>query len=50
MVGAAVGAHLLGPIRDERGYITSLNIWSIVLSVIGAIIVLWVYKALVART
>jgi uncharacterized membrane protein YeaQ/YmgE (transglycosylase-associated protein family) len=29
--------------------VTGLNIWSIIVSVIGAIIVLWVYEKLVAR-
>jgi uncharacterized membrane protein YeaQ/YmgE (transglycosylase-associated protein family) len=30
--------------------VTGLNIWSIIVSVIGAIIVLWVYETLIARS
>jgi hypothetical protein len=30
--------------------VTGLNIWSIIVSVIGAVVVLWVYEKLVATT
>jgi uncharacterized membrane protein YeaQ/YmgE (transglycosylase-associated protein family) len=49
MVGAAVGGFIFSGLFGMRG-ITGLNIWSIVVSVVGAIIVLWVYEALVARS
>jgi uncharacterized membrane protein YeaQ/YmgE (transglycosylase-associated protein family) len=29
--------------------VTGVNIWSIIVSVIGAIIVIWIYEALLAR-
>ena len=30
--------------------VTGLNIWSIIVSVIGAVIVLWVYESLIAKS
>jgi uncharacterized membrane protein YeaQ/YmgE (transglycosylase-associated protein family) len=30
--------------------VTGVNIWSIIVSVIGAIVVLWIYEKLVAKT
>jgi uncharacterized membrane protein YeaQ/YmgE (transglycosylase-associated protein family) len=30
--------------------VTGLNIWSIIVSVIGAVIVLWIYEKLIAKT
>ena len=30
--------------------VTGVNIWSIIVAVIGAVIVLWIYHAVVART
>jgi uncharacterized membrane protein YeaQ/YmgE (transglycosylase-associated protein family) len=30
--------------------VTGVNLWSIVVSVIGAIVVLWIYEALVAKS
>jgi uncharacterized membrane protein YeaQ/YmgE (transglycosylase-associated protein family) len=48
MVGAAVGGFIFSGLFGMRG-ITGLNIWSLVVSVVGAIIVLWVYEAMVAR-
>ena len=30
--------------------VTGLNIWSIIVSIIGAIIVLWVYETLIAKS
>jgi uncharacterized membrane protein YeaQ/YmgE (transglycosylase-associated protein family) len=49
MVGAAVGGFIFSGLFGMSG-VTGLNIWSIIVSVIGAIIVLWIYEALVART
>jgi uncharacterized membrane protein YeaQ/YmgE (transglycosylase-associated protein family) len=49
MVGAAVGGFIFSGLFGMSG-ITGLNIWSIIVSVIGAVIVLWVYERLVARS
>jgi uncharacterized membrane protein YeaQ/YmgE (transglycosylase-associated protein family) len=49
MVGAAVGGLAFSGLFGMSG-VTGLNIWSIIVSVIGAIIVLWVYEKLVAKS
>ena len=49
MVGAAVGGFIFSGVFGMSG-VTGVNIWSIIVLVIGAIIVLWIYEALVART
>ena len=49
MVGAAVGGFIFSGLFGMSG-VTGVNIWSIIVSVIGAVVVLWVYEALVART
>jgi uncharacterized membrane protein YeaQ/YmgE (transglycosylase-associated protein family) len=49
MVGAAVGGFIFSGLFGMSG-ITGLNIWSIIVSAIGAVIVLWVYEGLVARS
>jgi uncharacterized membrane protein YeaQ/YmgE (transglycosylase-associated protein family) len=49
MVGAAVGGLFFSGIFGMSG-VTGLNIWSIIVSVIGAAIVLWVYERLVAKS
>ena len=49
MVGAAVGGFILSGLFGMRG-VTGLNIWSIIVSVIGAIVVLWIYEKLIARS
>jgi uncharacterized membrane protein YeaQ/YmgE (transglycosylase-associated protein family) len=49
MVGAAVGGLIFSGLFGMSG-VTGLNIWSIIVSVIGAIIVLWIYDKLVARS
>ena len=49
MVGAAVGGLIFSGVFGMRG-VTGLNIWSIIVSVIGAIIVLWVYEKLIAKS
>jgi uncharacterized membrane protein YeaQ/YmgE (transglycosylase-associated protein family) len=49
MVGAAVGGLIFSGLFGMRG-VTGLNIWSIIVSVIGAIVVLWIYEKMVARS
>jgi uncharacterized membrane protein YeaQ/YmgE (transglycosylase-associated protein family) len=46
VVGAIVG---FSAVFGMNG-VTGLNIWSIIVSVVGAIIVLWIYHAVVARS
>jgi uncharacterized membrane protein YeaQ/YmgE (transglycosylase-associated protein family) len=48
IVGALVGGFLYSGILGGAG-ITGVNIGSIVVSIIGAIIVLWVYNAVASR-
>ena len=47
IVGALVGGFLYSAILGGEG-VTGVNIGSIIVSIIGAIIVLWVYNAVVA--
>ena len=49
MLGAAVGGFIFSSLFGMSG-VTGVNIWSIIVSVVGAIIVLWVYEKLIART
>jgi uncharacterized membrane protein YeaQ/YmgE (transglycosylase-associated protein family) len=49
MVGAAVGGFIFSGLFGMSG-VTGVNIWSIIVSVIGAIIVLWIYERLIAKT
>ena len=49
MVGAAVGGFIFSGLFGMSG-VTGLSLWSIIVSVIGAVIVLWIYEALVARS
>ena len=49
MVGAAVGGLIFSGLFGMRG-VTGLNIWSIIVSVIGAIVVLWIYEKLIAKS
>ena len=49
MAGAAVGGFIFSGLFGMSG-VTGLNIWSIIVSVIGAAIVLWVYERLVAKS
>ena len=49
VVGAIVGGLIFSSLLGTSG-VTGLNIWSLIVSVIGAIVVLWIYHALVART
>jgi uncharacterized membrane protein YeaQ/YmgE (transglycosylase-associated protein family) len=49
MVGAAVGGFIFSGLFGMSG-VTGLNLWSIIVSVIGAAIVLWIYEALIAKS
>jgi uncharacterized membrane protein YeaQ/YmgE (transglycosylase-associated protein family) len=49
IVGALVGGFIFSGIFGMRG-VTGVNIWSIIVSVIGAIVVLWIYEKLIAKT
>jgi len=49
VVGAIVGGFIFSGIFGMSG-VTGVNIWSIIVSVIGAVVVLWVYHKAVART
>jgi uncharacterized membrane protein YeaQ/YmgE (transglycosylase-associated protein family) len=48
IVGAVVGGFLYSQIMGGEG-VTGVNIGSIIVSIIGAIIVLWVYHAVAGR-
>jgi uncharacterized membrane protein YeaQ/YmgE (transglycosylase-associated protein family) len=48
IVGAIVGGFIASAL-EMRG-VTGLNIGSIVIAVIGSVVVLWVYHAVIART
>jgi len=48
IVGALVGGFLYSAILGGEG-VTGVNIGSIIVSIIGAIIVLWVYNAVAGR-
>ena len=48
IVGALVGGFLYAQILGGPG-VTGVNIGSIIVSIIGAIIVLWVYNAIAGR-
>ena len=48
IVGAVVGGLIFSGLFGMSG-VTGLDIWSIIVSVIGAIIVIWIYEALLAK-
>jgi len=48
VVGAIVGGIIAGFFGMSG--VTGVNIWSIIVSVIGAVVVLWIYHTVVART
>ena len=48
IVGAIVGGFIMTEVLGTTG-ITGLNIWSILVAIVGAVIVLWIYHAFVAR-
>jgi uncharacterized membrane protein YeaQ/YmgE (transglycosylase-associated protein family) len=47
VVGAFVGGLLIGTIGGAG--VTGLNLWSLLVAVLGAVVVLWLYNALSAR-
>jgi uncharacterized membrane protein YeaQ/YmgE (transglycosylase-associated protein family) len=47
VVGAVVGGIIVSAVG--MGGVTGINIWSIIVSVIGAIVVIWIYNAVVQR-
>jgi uncharacterized membrane protein YeaQ/YmgE (transglycosylase-associated protein family) len=48
MLGASAGGLIFSGIFGMSG-VTGLNIWSIIVSVVGAIVVIWIYEAVLAR-
>lgn len=48
VVGAIVGG-IIASFFGMSG-VTGVNIWSIIVAVIGAVVVLWVYHAVIARS
>ena len=48
IVGSIVGGFIMSALGSTG--VTGVNIWSIIVAVIGAIVVLWIYHALVARS
>jgi uncharacterized membrane protein YeaQ/YmgE (transglycosylase-associated protein family) len=48
VVGAIVGGFVASALGMSG--VTGLNIWSIIVAVVGAVVVLWIYHAVVART
>ena len=49
VVGAIVGGLIFSGVFGMEG-VSGLNIWSLVVAVVGAIVVLWIYHMVVART
>jgi uncharacterized membrane protein YeaQ/YmgE (transglycosylase-associated protein family) len=47
VVGAVVGGYLFTALGATG--ITGFNIWSMIVAIIGAVIVLWLYHAIAAR-
>ena len=47
IIGALVGGFLFNFFGTTG--ITGLNIWSIIVAIVGSVVVLWVYNALMAR-
>ena len=47
IIGALVGGYLFA-FFGATG-VTGLNIWSIIVAIVGSVVVLWVYNALMAR-
>ena len=48
IVGAIVGGFLFSGVFGMEG-ITGLNIWSLIVAIIGSIVVLWGYHSLAGR-
>jgi uncharacterized membrane protein YeaQ/YmgE (transglycosylase-associated protein family) len=49
VVGAIVGGLIFSGVFGMEG-VSGLNIWSLIVAVVGAVIVLWIYHMVVART
>lgn len=47
VVGAVVGGYLFSALGSTG--ITGFNIWSMIVAIIGAVIVLWLYHMITAR-
>src|SRR5262249_55618523 len=47
IIGALVGGYLF--VFFGATGVTGLNIWSIIVAIVGSVVVLWVYNALMAR-
>ena len=47
IVGAIVGGFIFSAVGSTG--VTGLNLWSMFVAVVGAVIVLWIYHALIAR-
>ena len=48
VIGAVVGGIIMSALGF--GGVSGVNIWSIIVSVIGAIVVVWIYNFVVSRT
>jgi len=48
VVGAVVGGYLFDMLGSTG--ITGFNIWSMLVAIIGAVIVLWIYHAITSRS
>jgi uncharacterized membrane protein YeaQ/YmgE (transglycosylase-associated protein family) len=48
IVGAVVGGFLFSGVFGMEG-ITGLNVWSLIVAIIGSVVVLWGYHALAGR-
>ncbi len=48
VIGAVVGGYLAS--LAGYGGVTGVNVWSIVVAIVGAVIVLLIYRAVVSRT
>jgi len=47
VIGAFVGGFLMNSFGSAG--VTGLNVWSIIVAVLGAVVVLWLYNALARR-
>ena len=47
IIGAVVGGWLVGIFGGEG--VTGFNIWSFVVALVGAVIVIWIYHAITGR-
>jgi len=47
IVGAVVGGFLFSAVGSTG--VTGFNIWSLIVAVIGAVVVLWIYHAVTGR-